>query len=111
MNDYDFCGPTYPEGAQKYIETQFEALLENGWFSPLCQAEWSWRRIPGPANDLDAAIASVDLGRFSMKLYFSKRQMTNAQMKSYNASTERQLQYVGRQLGINLSGNMKKDKY
>ena len=108
MNDYDFCGPTYPEGAQKYIETQFEAILENGSFYP---PEWSWRRIPGPANDLVAAIASVDLGRFSMKLYFSKRQMTNAQMNLYNASTERQLQYVGRQLGINLSGNMEKDKY
>jgi len=77
MNKLMFPSRPYPEGAQDHIKFCLAAVLGDSTSS----WQWHWRSIVSLVGEYRACVASVDTGRYSMKLYFSKKQMIEAQKK------------------------------
>jgi len=86
----------YPEDAQEHIKSCLAAMLGDSASS----GQWHWRSIMSSEGEHRACVASVETGRYSMKLYFSKKQMIEAQKKVCQASAVRQLEYVARQWAL-----------
>lgn len=96
MNKRRFPIRPYPEGAQDHIKFCLAAVLGDSASS----GQWHWRSIMSSEGEHRACVASVETGRYSMKLYFSKKQMIEAQKKVCQASAVRQFEYVARQLTL-----------
>lgn len=94
MNKRRFPSRPYPEGAQDHIKFCLAAVLGDS------ASSWQWRSIVNIEGEYNACVASVEAGWYSMTLYFSKKQMIEAQKNLCHASTVRQLEYVARQLAL-----------
>jgi hypothetical protein len=77
MSKRRFPSRPYPEAAQDHIEFPLAAMLGDSTSS----WQWHWRSIVSSAGEYSACVASVDTVRYSMKLYFSKKQMIEAQKR------------------------------